>query len=129
MKHPYDLCHVHRAPKPKRAAKAPKKIKSARSRIDIFKAVNDVASCRITSFCHAWLPGGRMQGAEYVVLNPIRNDNRPGSFRINTATGVWADFAVSDARGGDMISLRAYLDGTSQIVAARTLAAELGVDA
>ena len=130
MTHPYDLCHVRRAPKPKRAAKAAqKKTNPLRSHVDIFKAVNDVASSRTASLCQAWLPGGRMQGAEYVVLNPARNDNRPGSFRINTTTGLWADFAVADARGGDMISLRAYLDGTSQIVAARTLAAELGVDA
>jgi hypothetical protein len=130
MKHPYDLCHMHGAPKPKPPAKTVKrKTTPVRFRVDIFQAVNDVASTRITSLCHAWLPGGRMQGTEYVVLNPVRNDNCPGSFRINTATGKWADFAVPDARGGDMISLRAYLDGTSQIVAARTLAAELGVDA
>jgi hypothetical protein len=41
-------------------------------------------------------------------VNPRRVDRHPGSFRINLASGKWADFAV-DAKGGDLISLVAYL--------------------
>jgi len=51
----------------------------------------------------AWLPGGRLHGAEYDVLNPTRADRTPGNFRINILTGKWADFATGDA-GGDLIS-------------------------
>jgi hypothetical protein len=73
-----------------------------------------------------WLPGGRCRGREWVVLNPRRpDDKRPGSFSINLRTGQWADFATGD-RGGDLISLRAYLDGTGQLAAARNLQVELG---
>ena len=55
-------------------------------------------------------------------------DRRPGSFRINVNTGKWADFATGD-KGGDVISLAAYLSGTGQGDAARGLAAMLGVRA
>ncbi|MGQ3674680.1 hypothetical protein ACT6QH_04155 [Xanthobacter sp. TB0139] len=68
-----------------------------------------------------WLPGGRVVGLEYVIRNPTRADRHPGSFRINLHTGVWADFATDD-RGGDLISLHAYLTGRSQIDAARDIA-------
>ena len=91
---------------------------------DIFAAVN--AAISIESQLNKWLPDGKKRGNEFVALNPTRADTRPGSFSINLHTGAWADFATGD-RGGDLISLRAYLDGTSQIVAARRIAEELGV--
>ena len=59
---------------------------------------------------------------------PRREDQRPGSFSINLATGRWADFALPDARGGDPISLAAYLAGLSQTEAARNLAEMLRVE-
>jgi len=74
-----------------------------------------------------WLPGGRVQGREYVALNPTRNDQHAGSFRINLDSGKWADFATGD-RGGDVVSLAAYLGGLSQVEAARRLANTLAVD-
>jgi hypothetical protein len=73
-----------------------------------------------------WLPGGRIEGAEYVVLNPTGRDRRPGSFKVNLATGRWGDFAIG-AKGGDPISLAAYLAGCGQFEAARQLAAMLGI--
>jgi hypothetical protein len=60
-----------------------------------------------------------------VALNPRRADCRLGSFKVNLNTGRWADFATGD-RGGDLISLLAYLQGVSQTEAARLLARELG---
>lgn len=66
------------------------------------------------------LPCGRLEGREWVALNPTRTDRHPGSFRINIQTGRWADFATDD-KGGDIISLAAYLEGTSQIEAARRM--------
>ena len=58
--------------------------------------------------------------------NPRRSDTRPGSFSVNLITGKWADFAC-DAKGGDVVSLAAYLGGISQGEAARNLADMMGV--
>jgi hypothetical protein len=63
---------------------------------------------------------------EYIVRNPRRNDQNPGSFSINYRTGTWKDFATGDA-GRDLISLVAYVRGGSQGDAARELAEKLGV--
>jgi hypothetical protein len=89
--------------------------------------VNHAALCVLPRLLDRWLPGGRIEGAEYVALNPCRADHRPGSFRINTRTGRWADFAVTDARGGDVVSLAAYLGGIGQAEAASRLAVMLGI--
>jgi hypothetical protein len=90
--------------------------------------VNHAALCVLPRLLQRWLPGGRIEGPEYVALNPCRADRRPGSFRINTRTGRWADFAVADARGGDVVSLAAYLAGISQIEAAERLAEMFGIE-
>jgi len=94
-------------------------------RID-FAGINRAALANVDQILRRWLPGGRVNGAEYVVRNPRRNDRRLGSFKINTETGKWADFATGD-RGGDLVSLAAYLSGLSQVEAARELADMLGV--
>jgi hypothetical protein len=60
-----------------------------------------------------WLPGGRVQGSEYIARNPRRRDKSAGSFKVNMRTGKWCDFATGDG-GGDMISLYAYLTCQSQ---------------
>ena len=92
----------------------------------------DIASVARAALAHAdalvarWLPGGRREGDEYVVRNPKRADHKPGSFKVNTRTGAWADFATGEA-GGDLVALRAWLDGATQIEAARMLAGELGI--
>jgi hypothetical protein len=90
-----------------------------------FAAINRAVAPHIEHLVRAWLPDGRRHGHEWVARNPRRHDRRPGSFSINLRTGRWADFASGD-RGGDLISLAAFLFGTSQIEAARTLAATLG---
>jgi hypothetical protein len=69
---------------------------------------------------------GRRQGREWVALNPRRADRRPGSFKVNLATGRWSDFATRDG-GGDLISLAAYLFSISQGEAAQRLAEMLGL--
>ena len=94
-------------------------------RID-FAGINRAALANVDRILARWLPGGRINGAEYVARNPRRNDRRLGSFKINTETGKWADFATGD-RGGDLVSLAAYLSGLSQVEAARELADMLGV--
>ena len=73
-----------------------------------------------------WLPGGRREGAEWVVRNPKRGDGKPGSFKVNVANGRWGDFATGD-RGGDLISLAAFLFDLDQAEAARRVAEMVGV--
>ena len=73
-----------------------------------------------------WLPGGRWNGSEYIALNPRRDDRHLGSFAVNLRSGRWGDFASGD-KGGDVISLAAYLFGLRQGEAARRIAAMLGL--
>ena len=95
-------------------------------RID-FAAINRAAISALPAILGRLVPGGKRIGGEYVVLNPIRADRRLGSFKINIRTGRWADFATGD-KGGDPVSLVAYLEGVSQAEAARRLARMLGLD-
>ncbi len=57
----------------------------------------------------------------------MRNDRRPGSFKVNVTTGKWGDFATGD-RGADIVSLAAYLFTLSQAEAAIRVAEMIGVD-
>lgn len=91
-----------------------------------FDAVNRAATTALPALLRRWLPDGRVEGREYVARNPRRDDRRPGSFKINLDTGRWADFAIGD-KGGDVISLAAYLAGLRQVEAARHLAEMLEV--
>ena len=96
-------------------------------RVD-FGQVNRDALTVLPLLLRRWLPSGQVQGAEYIARNPRRADRRPGSFKVNTRTGRWADFATGN-RGSDPISLVAYLFGLSQFEAAHRLAMMLGVGA
>lgn len=91
-----------------------------------FKRVADAALASLPSLVREWAPGGREEGNEYKTLNPTRPDAKIGSFSVNLATGVWMEFATGD-KGGDAISLYAYLHRCNQGVAARELARKLGV--
>ena len=91
-----------------------------------FGRVNAAALTVLPSLLDRWLPDGRKQGVEWVARNPNRSDRRPGSFSVNTRTGRWADFATGE-RGGDVVSLAAYLHGMGQADAARKLADMLGL--
>lgn len=96
-----------------------------RERVD-FSAIGDAARRRLPELIRRWLPDGRLVGREWVCRNPRRADRHPGSFKINIATGRWADFATGD-RGGDAISLAAYLFGLSQVDAANRISTMLGL--
>jgi hypothetical protein len=94
-------------------------------RID-FRIINEAALTALPVILHRWLPDGRRRGREFIAKNPTRTDGSAGSFSINTVSGKWSDFATND-RGGDPISLTAYLFGLSQIDAARRLADMLSI--
>lgn len=89
-----------------------------------FAAVNGRLLSALPSLVAQWLPGGRLHGREWLACNPRRADRRPGSFKVNVATGKWADFATGES-GGDPVSLYAYLfTAGRQGEAARELAGE-----
>jgi hypothetical protein len=95
-----------------------------------FSAIAREATLTLPAVLVRVLPGGQVVGREYVALNPRRTDHHPGSFKVRFSgarAGAWADFATGD-RGGDIISLVAYLEGIRQHEAARLLAQMLGVD-
>jgi hypothetical protein len=91
-----------------------------------FRQIRISALTQANQLVPLWLPQGRRMGNEWVACNPTRSDRRPGSFKVNLRSGCWADFATGDA-GGDLISLRAYLEGIRQGEAARRIAREMGL--
>jgi hypothetical protein len=93
-----------------------------------FKAINRLALASLPAVLSRLLPGGHREGHEYRVRNPKRGDRNVGSFSINMVNGRWADFATDSARGSDIVSLVAYLEGCTQAKAARLLVRMLGID-
>ncbi|MBK9655065.1 MAG: DUF927 domain-containing protein [Rhodanobacteraceae bacterium] len=93
------------------------------------RAFHEIAAAALSAVDQVlsrWLPQGKREGHEWKARNPTRNDSRPGSFSISLNNGKWADFA-SDARGGDLVALVAYLEGCTQGAAADKLADFLGL--
>lgn len=95
------------------------------NRID-FGRINSAALTVLPSLLSRWLPDRRRAGHEWVARNPRGSDRKAKSFSVNITTGKWADFASGD-KGGDVVSLTAFLAGTSQADAARSLADMLAV--
>lgn len=85
-----------------------------------FAAIADAALRDVERLVPMWLPDGQRRAAEWVCLNPRRNDRRTGSFSVNMNTGCWGDFASGEG-GGDLISLYAYLNGVNNGEAGRAL--------
>lgn len=92
-----------------------------------FPFIADAARGRVDAIVRRWLPDGRREGAEWVCRNPTRDDRRRGSFKVNVVNGKWGDFATGD-RGGDLVSLAAYLFKISQAAAALKIADMIGID-
>lgn len=93
-----------------------------------FRGIASAALSSLPSLVEEWLPGGHREGHEFKALNPTRADSKIGSFSVNLNSGAWADFATGD-KGGDAISLYAYLQNMSQLQAAKVIADKLGVPA
>jgi hypothetical protein len=92
-----------------------------------FAAINKAALAAFAAVLARILPAGKRVGAEIVALNPRRAGRRLGSSKVNRYNWRWADFATGD-KGGDPISLVAYLADVSQGEAARLLARMLGIE-
>ena len=91
-----------------------------------FAAINEAALEAFPAVLARLLPNGKAVHREWVALNPRRADRSLGSFKINRFNSKWCDFATGD-KGGDPVSLVAYLHGVSQAEAARLLAQMLGL--
>ncbi len=63
---------------------------------------------------------GRIEGSDYVALNPRRKDCKLGSFRIDINTGRFHDFATGD-RGGSVIDLAMFVYNCEIVEAAQKL--------
>jgi hypothetical protein len=92
-----------------------------------FQRVASAALASSLSIVQRLFPDGKRDGVEWVCHNPKRADHHVGSFKINTRTGKWSDFATGD-KGGDLISLCAWRFDLKQDEAARQLARMIGVD-
>lgn len=91
-----------------------------------FKSIGASALASIESLLDQWLPGGKNSGSgNWLTKNPVRNESN-ASLSISLATGAWHDFA-SDDKGGDLISLYAYIHGLSQSAAAAELGRNFGL--
>jgi hypothetical protein len=93
-----------------------------------FAAINRKALAIFRELVQDWAPGGKFEGDEYVVKNPLRNDQNPGSFKINVRTGYWGDFIPGGITGGDPVSCYAYLNKLNQGEAAKCVGAKVGVE-
>ena len=93
-----------------------------------FDDLNSRIMASIETFLDEELPNGKRQGHEYVVKNPKRVDEHQGSFSINITTGAWSDFAdvTGAAKGGDPVSLYAYLHDCNQGKAGKALVERYG---
>ncbi|WP_292530399.1 hypothetical protein [Methylocystis sp.] len=92
-----------------------------------FEIINQAALSALPAVLARVLPSGKAVHKEWVSLNPRRRDRSLGSFKVNRFNGKWCDFATGD-KGGDPISLVAYVEGVSQSEAARLLAQMLGMN-
>ena len=102
-----------------------------------FAAVNAAALACLSALCARWLPDGSRRGNEWIAKNPRREDQRPGSFSINLATGRWADFALPNEFFPHHASLsrehRDFIEkrlkgGNLPVTAICTSTLELGID-
>lgn len=92
-----------------------------------FKTIAARALDSIEAVCAHWLPAGKKSGPEWEIGD--RHGAAGKSLKVHltgTKAGRWADFAAGD-KGGDLVSLVAYVDGCPQGEAARKLADFLGI--
>lgn len=79
---------------------------------DDARTIRALLQDRLQELLGKLLPGGHIKSGLYVVKNPTRADNKPGSFVIwmnGAAKGGFKDYAGSDADKGDVIDLIKYV--------------------
>jgi hypothetical protein len=68
-------------------------------------------------------PGGEFKGDEYWVVSPLRDDEKAGSFSINSNTLFWNDFADSGGTIFDLVHKTHYPDDATDDNACKFLMA------
>lgn len=94
-----------------------------------FYTINRAALAFLGPVLWRLAPGGKVIAGEYVVCNPRRADNRPGSFKVRFSSqraGAWADFATVRRRRCEPMRLSG---SCTQGEPARRLVMMLGIDA
>jgi putative DNA primase/helicase len=84
-----------------------------------FKAAAAAILPRARDLVPQWLGGGRVRGHEYVCADI--HGGHGDSFSVNLDTGMWADFAHPEIKGGDLISLYAEIHQLAQFEAVQQL--------
>lgn len=86
------------------------------------KATAAQALAHIETVCAHWLPDGKKAGHEWEIGDRHGTPGKSLKVHLSGAkAGMWADFSTGD-KGGDLVSLVAYIDGISQGDAAHRLA-------
>jgi putative DNA primase/helicase len=89
-----------------------------------FKGLANELLSRSLEIVSGLLPGGKVRGREYVCSG--LSGGNGDSMSVNLSTGRWSDFANSDCAGGDLISLRAAVEGISNGEAYKRFSEEQG---
>lgn len=92
-----------------------------------FKEIHSRALPAILTVLNHILPGGKVEGEEYVCLNPNRTDKKLGSFKVQLSTGTWKDFSAGDG-GKDLIDLVGFVYHLDSLPAAQKLSDILNLD-
>lgn len=86
------------------------------------QAIAAHALAHIETVCARWLPDGKKTGHEWEIGDRHGTPGKSLKVHLSGAkAGMWADFSTSD-KGGDLVSLVAFIDGVSQGDAGRRLA-------
>ena len=88
------------------------------SKLIQFDEINAKLMGNAESYCHSWLPGGKVKGGSYRIGGI--DGSIGSSMSINLSTGQWYDHATED-KGGDLIALYAAINNLSQGDAASEL--------
>ncbi|MBW8459148.1 MAG: DUF927 domain-containing protein [Thiobacillus sp.] len=91
------------------------------------QAIAAQAMAHIETVCARWLPDGKKAGHEWEIGD--RHGTPGKSLKVHLSgnkAGMWADFSTGD-KGGDLVSLVAFVEGIAQGDAARRLAEFLGL--
>ncbi len=91
------------------------RIKAVVSPLDFYRG--ELPDMPVPKRARGWVLAGR---------NPMREDRRPGSFRVNLDTGAFVDFS-DGTRGGDVIAWMQIRHGLSFPDALAELAGKWGV--
>jgi putative DNA primase/helicase len=91
------------------------------------KAIAAQALASIETVCTRWLPDGKKAAHEWEIGDRHGTPGKSLKVHLSGAkAGMWADFSTGD-KGGDLVSLVAFVDDVSQGEAARRLAEFMGL--